>query len=228
MIRAVVFGFDGTILDTETPAYEAWRSVFQDHGVDLPLSIWAKHVGSSNPSFKPFEYLQMQTRRSLDRATVQKERRRRNRVLLAEKTPLPGVVEWLNEAGGKGLRCGIASSSPREWIVPLLERTSLSRFFSVIVAEEDVSSTKPDPAVYHLVASKLGVLPEEVVAVEDTSNGVCASIAAGMLTVAVPNKMTATQDFAAAHVILMSLADETIDQVLSTAPDKGMQRTPCR
>ena len=216
-IRAIVFDFDGTIVDTETPGYEAWRSVFEDHNCDLPLDIWARCIGTGNPSFKPFEYLQEQTGRSLDRDSIQRERRKRNRALIAQQSALPGVIAWLNEATELGMICAIASSSPREWIVPLLERLSLSKFFKVIASADDVSRTKPDPAVFHLAASRLGVLAEEVVAVEDSSNGVQASVGAGMLTVAVPNQMTAGQDFSAAHVVLGSLADATIIEVVQSA-----------
>lgn len=216
-IRAIVFDFDGTIVDTETPDYEAWRSVFEDHDCDLPLNIWAQCIGTRNPDFQPFEYLQEQTGRSLDRDSIQRERRKRNRALIAQQSALPGVMAWLDEATELGMTCAIASSSPREWIVPLLERLSLSEFFKVIATADDVPRTKPDPAVLHLAASKLGVLAEEVVVVEDSLNGVRASIAAGMLTVAVPNQMTAGQDFSAAHMVLGSLADATIIEVVQRA-----------
>jgi HAD superfamily hydrolase (TIGR01509 family) len=216
-IKAILFDFDGTILDTETPAYEAWQSIFADHGTTLPLSMWSQSIGTNKSDFDPFEYLQERTCKSLDRDTVQRVRRARNRALIAKQGSLPGVSAWLDEARALGIPCAIASSSPREWIVPLLERLSLTGFFSVIATADDVSRTKPDPAVFLLAASKLGVIPSEAVAVEDSAHGVRASVAAGAFTVAVPNQMTAAQDFSAANVVLASLANATIADVAQSA-----------
>ena len=76
--RAVIFDFDGTIVDTETPEYEAWRSVFEDHGCELPVSVWADCIGTADSGFDPFLYLLEQAGRPLDRDTIQAQRRQRN------------------------------------------------------------------------------------------------------------------------------------------------------
>ena len=215
--RAIIFDFDGTIVDTETPAYEAWRSVFEDYGCELPVEVWADCIGTADSGFDPFLYLGEQVGRQLDRQAVQAERRHRNRELMVRQEPLPGVREWLQDGTDLGMKFGIASSSPRRWIIPLLSQFELSDWFHAVAAGDEVLKTKPDPQVYRLAAQRLGVKPSQAIAIEDSPNGVMAAVAAGLLCVAVPNTMTAGLDFQQADFVFPSLADISLSKLLQLA-----------
>ena len=211
--KALIFDFDGTILDTETPEYEAWLSMFADYGCELPLEAWVAQIGTAS-TFDPFAELQTQVGRELPRDELQAERRRRNRALVEEQDALPGVRDWLEEAQDLGVSCAIASSSPRQWIEPLVERLGLGSHFVAIATADDVEMVKPDPAIYCLAVRHLGVSPSQTVAIEDSPNGIESSTAAGLYTIAVPNSMTRREDFSRADRILSSLGDLSVGQLL--------------
>ena len=70
MIRALIFDFDGLILDTEVPEFQAWQEIFQVHGCHLPLATWATCIGTSSEAFDPYAYLEAQLGRTVDREAV--------------------------------------------------------------------------------------------------------------------------------------------------------------
>src|SRR5262245_18274844 len=113
-LRAIVFDFDGLILDTETPIYRSWQRVF-DEFASSPLTIeeWSAEVGTIG-GLDVVELLQSRARGALDIDAMQAARRAHRDVLLAAEAALPGVLDWLDDAQRLGLAIGVASSSERE------------------------------------------------------------------------------------------------------------------
>jgi HAD superfamily hydrolase (TIGR01509 family) len=214
MISALVFDFDGLILDTETPDYIAWQEVYAAHGCALPPEVWAINVGSGH-LFDPYQYLEGLLGRPVDRATIRREVRQRFLGLLGAVAPLPGVLDYLVAAPAHGLRVGIASSSPRAWVAGYLEQLGLVGHFATICTADDVAHTKPEPDLYLLAAARLGVDPAQALALEDSPNGVRAAQAAGMRCVAVPNSVTRLMSLDHADLILPSLADLPLPELLA-------------
>ena len=212
MIKALVFDFDGLILDTEVPVFQAWAEVYSEHAVELELPLWQTIIGTD--SFDPAAELESRLGRRLDWAEIQARRRRRRDELQAREVVQPGIVEWLAEAGRLGLKVGIASSSPRQWVVDHLERLGLAEHFSCIRCRDDVGEAKPSPASYRAVLLDFGVAPTEAVAVEDSVHGVAAAKAAGMWCVAVPGRLTRGMDFSAADLLLRGLDEVSLTEVL--------------
>jgi HAD superfamily hydrolase (TIGR01509 family) len=204
VITALIFDFDGLIIDTETPDYQAWREVFAAHGCALPPEVWAINVGSGH-LFDPYEHLESLLGHPVDRATIRQTVRARFRALLGEPTPLPGVVAYLTAAQDLGLQVGLASSSPRAWVTGYLEQLGLRGHFAAICTADDVARTKPEPDLYLAALARLGVAPAQAVALEDSPNGVRAAQAAGMRGVAVPNAVTKLMDLRHADLVLPSL-----------------------
>lgn len=215
MISALVFDFDGLILDTETPDYVAWQAIYADHGCALPPEVWAINVGSGH-LFDPYQYLEGLLGRPVDRATIRREVRQRFLGLLGEAiTPLPGVRDYLAAAPALGLKVAIASSSPRAWVAGYLEQLGLLGHFPTICTADDVARTKPEPDLYLLAAARLGVEPAQALALEDSPNGVRAAQAAGMRCVAVPNPVTRLMSLDHADLVLSSLADLPLKALLA-------------
>jgi HAD superfamily hydrolase (TIGR01509 family) len=128
---------------------------------------------------------------------------------------LPGVVEYLREARGLGLKIGLASSSDRAWVHGHLGRLGLLHHFDTTTCVEDTGAHKPDPSPYLAVLETLSVAPSEAVAFEDSPHGIAAAKAAGMLCVAVPNSITRQLRLEQADYRLDSLALLPLSQLLS-------------
>lgn len=212
-----MFDFDGLLVDTEWNGYEAWCSVFADHGVDLTIEEFVVCIGTRY-GIDWGELLERKTGQvgpSDDELRALKQPRQDATVT---RLPLlPGVEEWLAEVGRRGLRCAIASSSEREWIDPHLDRLGVAHHFEVIATWEGRECgypPKPAPDIYLRACDALGVAPQHALAVEDSSNGVKAATAAGMPCVAVPNRVTAASDFSEADIVIASLAEVPLASVL--------------
>jgi HAD superfamily hydrolase (TIGR01509 family) len=202
---AVVFDFDGLVLDTEWCEYATVAEVFAAHGEELPLELWLGFIGTTDhPHWA--DILEDRLGRPIDRAAWVPARRLANRACTAGLEVLPGVLELFDALAGAGVPLAVASSSPADWVVGhLRERGLLDRFVAVCSGDE-VLRTKPDPALYVLACERLGVDPAGAVAVEDSVHGVRAARAAGMAAVAVPSSLTAGMDFSDADLVVDSCA----------------------
>jgi HAD superfamily hydrolase (TIGR01509 family) len=213
VIRALVFDFDGLILDTEVPVFTAWSETYERHGQRLSAEFWASIIGYGHDHyFDPMADLERRVGRPIDRDTVHEARRQRQMELTLALEILPGVREWRQEAAERGVRLGVASSSGRSWVTGHLERLGLDGW-DCIRCGDDVERTKPAPELYLAVLECLDVPPGEAVAVEDSSVGVEAAKAAGLFCVAVPSSLTAGHDFSRADLVLRSLAEAHFSEV---------------
>ena len=216
--KAIVFDFDGLIVDTEVPEYEAWLNIFRSYGVDLPLSVWTPHIGGGNENFNIYDHLEELTGKQFDRDEMRIRRRAEFAELFKDAVPLPGVEDYIAAARERGMRIGIASSSPRRWVGPKLEQLGLEDTFDTVVCSDDVGSSKPNPASYLRAIADLGVTPDEAFALEDSPTGVQGAKNAGLLCVAVPGILTRDHSYDHADMRLESLTDMTLDQLIEALP----------
>jgi HAD superfamily hydrolase (TIGR01509 family) len=205
-MELIVFDFDGLILDTEVPVYDAWQELYGEHGHALPFETWAQCIGTAD-TFDPCVDLAERVGRALDAEGLRRRHRVRTDALIADQSVLPGVVERMDEARDLGLALAVASSSSRGWVEGHLERLGLRERFRAIRCAGDVPRVKPDPALYHAVLEATGVKASDAIAFEDSPNGVLAAKRAGLTCVAVPNALTARLDLGAADLQVSSLAD---------------------
>ncbi len=208
-----MFDFDGLILDTEEPIYRSWLEVYEAHGEDLPFERWVQIVGSTTIGFHPQHHLEERLGRPLPKDVLDRRLDRRTEMILAQRV-LPGVVQRLEEARQLGLKLGVASSSTGEWVRGHLARLGILERFDCLRCRDDVTNAKPEPDLYIAVLDCLGVTAAEAVAIEDSPNGVAAAKRAGMRCVAVPNSITARLDLSHADLILTSLAEISLTQLL--------------
>jgi HAD superfamily hydrolase (TIGR01509 family) len=209
-IGALVFDFDGLILDTETCTYETTAGIFAEHGQTLDLAWWHSIIGSADhPHWS--EVLADRLGRPVDRAALVAQREGRRLRVLDALPPCDGVTELLDAAVAAGIPTAVASSSGLDWVGGHLERLGLRSRFAAVVTRDDLAGvggrTKPAPDLFLLAAERLGVEPAHCVAFEDSPNGVAAARAAGMAVVAVPGPMTAGLDLGAADLVVPSLAE---------------------
>ena len=191
-LKAIIFDFDGTILDTETTEFRHWQGLYRQHGRTLELQDWQRGVGTWD-AFDPWAGLP---------GEVQAQREQVSETLhsgilsdIAAQELRPGVREVLRAVRPAGLRLALATSSDRDWVTRWLRQHDLLDLFEVLATRYDVARVKPDPELYLLAARGLGLAPHECLAVEDSLNGATAAIAAGMRVVLAPNDVTEAQPF---------------------------------
>lgn len=215
MIKAIIFDFDGLIIDTETAWYKAHKEVWAKlYDVELPLEIWAKAIGTSSEVYDPMKYLEEKAAVPVDRTRVHQEAAKVYKLLMKDQDIRPGVRTYLQEASQMGLKIALASSSTREWVESYLTQFDLISYFQSINTSDIVKNVKPDPELYLKAISALQVEGHEAIAFEDSLNGLEAAKAAGVHCVVVPNTVTSFMDFAIADLRIQSMADQPLKDVI--------------
>ena len=217
MIKGLIFDFDGLILDTETPIFQAWQEIFERHGCTLTFETWADCIGRAQDAFDPCDHLETCLGHPIDRKCVRFEEEQRETQLILNQPVLPGVREMIVTAKELGLKLGVASSSQRDWVIGHLTRLGLIDQFDGFRCADDVERAKPAPDLYLAVLEALSLQSDQAIAFEDSPNGVRAAKRAGLFCVAVPNALTKALPLDHADLTLASLEDVTLEELLRTA-----------
>jgi HAD superfamily hydrolase (TIGR01509 family) len=219
MIKAFIFDFDGLILDTETPEFLVWESIYDEHGFEIPHDEWAKIIGGYGLSdFDAADHLSRLSQGRLDPGPLRARHRLESDALIHASHLLPGVTDYIHGAKRRGLKLAIASSSPHAWVDAHAKRLGLFDYFDTVICADDVGAgrTKPNPDLFLLALSQLGVEKEAAIVLEDSPNGVTAANRAGIFVVAVLNPVTSLLAIKGANIIIRSLSDMTIGDLLDT------------
>lgn len=207
MIRALVLDFDGLIVDTERTLYEAWRKVFTSRGHDLPIDLWVENMGQNATANNYFDRLAGALGEPVDQDAIRAEKEAEAALTLDSAPAMPGVVDLIDTAESRGLVLAVASSSSFDWVGGHLRRLRLLDRFAATVTRLDTTKHKPDPAPYTMAVERLGVDPNEAIALEDTPAGIRSAKAAGLTAIAVPSDMTRHLDFPEADARCESTAE---------------------
>jgi HAD superfamily hydrolase (TIGR01509 family) len=213
-LAAVIFDFDGVVLDSETPEYESHRRLYERCGVELTVGEWCGAIGlwTEGHADRRFETLRARSTLAPPRAAYHAERRRIFDELVPRE-PMPGIRELLTALETADIPAAIASTAPGRWVVTAAGRIGVDEMFRAIVTGEEVARGKPAPDVYLEAARRLGVAPSFVVAIEDSGPGITAARAAGMTTVAIPHWLTATHDLSGADLRVSHAGELTVDRL---------------
>lgn len=218
VIRALVFDFDGLILETETPAYQAWVEIYREFGYELPKELWLEYIGREGNWFDALAYLEGLVGPRDDRDAIQVRRDARKTALVMAVAETGGLRALLTDAKTRGLRLAVCSSSTPKWVLGHLERLDLRAFFDHIQCRDRPElRAKPAPDLYLAACAGLGVRPDEVIAFEDSRNGMLAAQAAGMRCVVVPNELTVAMDLRGADHRFESLATVSLQTLLDAS-----------
>jgi HAD superfamily hydrolase (TIGR01509 family) len=212
-VAAIIFDFDGLILDTESPLFEEWSAAYRRRGFELTLDLWQHSLGTKG-GFDPCAHLEGLMGRPVDCEGVRAEVIPRYRARCEAQPLLPGVADVLAEARSLGLRTGVASSSSVGWVEGWLSRHGIRPLFDCVCGRDDVERVKPAPDLFLLAASRLGVAPEACLVLEDSPNGMLAARSAGMRCVAVPNALTRALVLPSPDLVVESLAHQSVAALL--------------
>ena len=212
---AVVFDLDGVLIESEQVWDEAREQLVHERGGRWDDRATTDMMGMSSTEWSSYMHDRLGVR--MTPSEINDDVVRRVAATYEEHLPLlPQAVETVRELGERW-RLGVASSSNRPIIDLVLDRMGVRDCFAVVVSSEEVANGKPAPDVYLAVARELGVDPKDCVAVEDSTNGIKSAVAAGMRTIAVPNRQFRPDDevLTTAAVVVSSLAEVTVDLVAS-------------
>ena len=216
-VQALIFDFDGLILDTETPDYEVWCSIYREHGFELPREKWGSIIGTSMSFFDAAEHLSLLLEGRLDALSLRDRHRSESHAMTLAQSVMPGVLDYLQEGKRLGLKLAIASSSEHSWVDTHAKRLGIFDYFDKVICSDEVgvARTKPHPDLFLMALDQLKVRKNEAIVFEDSPNGVRAARAAGIFVVAVPNSVTAQLSIENANLTLTSLRDLPLRELLN-------------
>ena len=212
-LQAIVFDFDGLIVDTEGPGFVSWSELYDEFGQKLTLDDW-RHATGYVGGFDPGLHLEKLLGHKLDWSVYAPRRESRNWELTLQQSTLPGIKRLMVDAHNRSIKIGVASNSGFGWVDQGLERLGLRHFIETIVTRDMVLNPKPAPDAYLKAAQALQADPHYSVAVEDSEPGSRAAKAAGMRVVAIPNQFSERQDLSIADLIVPSAEDLSIERLV--------------
>jgi HAD superfamily hydrolase (TIGR01509 family) len=210
-VAAVIFDFDGIVLDSETPEFESHRRIYERCGVVLTVEEWCGVIGtwSEGHDEQWFTRLCARSPQAPSRDEYFAERQRIFESIIPAD-PMRGVHALLTALREAGTPTAIASSAPARWVLGAVERLGIADLFDAVVTGDQVVHRKPAPDVYLAAALRLGVDPRRAIAIEDSAPGITAARAAGMTTVAIPHRLTEAHDLSAADLTVAHAGELTV------------------
>jgi HAD superfamily hydrolase (TIGR01509 family) len=211
---AIVFDFDGLLMDTETTMLESWQQEWQHYGLELDLgTFWVQHGGDVTE--QRYQRLAAAVGPSYDRERSHARRIAYRDELHRRLGLREGIGAWLRQARAAGIRLAVASSSPRSWVRGHLTAVGRLGDFEFIAGGDEVALPKPAPDVYLLALDRLGLEAGRAVAVEDSAHGVAAARDAGLRCIAIPGSHADLARFGRADLVLASAADLSLAEALA-------------
>lgn len=212
--RGVLFDLDGVLVRTEHLKAKSHALVIEALGSHASPYLYKQVMGQSFELVRDF-FLASAGIEEADFSLYSQLFDQTYRHLMElELEVTPGVPELLQFLKRRGCFLGVVSSSPAKIIKYILRKTALSQFFHTIVSSDEPISEKPSPEPYLLALRKLGLMSDEVIAIEDSQAGVEAAVKAGLLVIALRHPYNEQHDFSLAHSIVSSLSGPDIYRLI--------------
>jgi HAD superfamily hydrolase (TIGR01509 family) len=216
---AVIFDFDGIVLDSETPEYESHRRIYARCGVTLTVDEWCGVIGTWIEGHDEQWFVRL-CERSAQAPARDEYFAERRRIFdeIVPADPMRGIPELLAALRHAAVPVAIASSAPARWVIGAVERLGIRPLFDAVVTGDEVARRKPAPDVYLEAARRLGADPVRSVAIEDSAPGITAARAAGMKAVAIPHWLTERHDLTDADLTVAHAGELTLERLVTLFP----------
>lgn len=213
-VKALVFDMDGVLIDSEPLHLIAYQRYLADFGLTF--------LEEDNHNFLGMKDLDcakhLLERHKLEMTAIEFVERKEavlHQLFKEQLQVQPGVRQTLQKAFELQIPTVIASSATMPTIELVVELTGIRKYFRHLCSGDEVPNGKPAPDVFLLAAERLGEKPSECLVIEDTFNGVCAAKAAGMMCIAIPCQATRHQDFAHADLVLSSMEEVNLEELVT-------------
>lgn len=212
-IEAVIFDFDGLIVENEHIQLQSFNETLATYGVSLTEEDFHALVGKTQKEIFGELREKFGIRESIENLTTRK-REKYLRLVQEKLRPRSGLKELIKWVNARGLQKGIASSSPKEDVIAVLRAIGLDSEFDSVMSSFELRNGKPDPDIFMAVAKDLGVRENRCIVLEDSAIGVQAAKKAGMKCIAAPSFFTKEQNFSEADCVVSDLfeAKEQLDR----------------
>ena len=222
--RAVLWDMDGTLIDSEELHWIAWRETLAAEGITITREQFLATFGRRNDSIVPQLLGAAATPERIAKISNAKEELYRQLIRRDGISPLPGVARWVKQLHTEGWLQAVASAAPRANIDAVLQALSATHVFQGIVSAEDVQRGKPDPEVYLTAASRVGVVPDRCIVVEDAVAGVEGARRAGMKSIGVSrngHQLPADIVVRSLELLEANAFDELLEKCCSANVERG-------
>ncbi len=218
--RAVVFDMDGLMFNTEDVYYQVGCELLRQRGYEFTKELSDAMMGRPpQPSFEVMirwhslgdTWQQLAT--ESEKVFVE--------LLDRRLAPMPGLLKLLDDLESARIPKAICTSSSRNVLGAVLSRMDMEPRFQFTLTAEDIVHGKPDPEIYLKAADRFGVPPDQMLVLEDSQTGCRSAAAAGAFTVAVPGEHSRDQDFSMASLVIDSLGDKRLYEVLGLGGQRG-------
>ncbi len=240
-VDAIIFDCDGVLVDTEHLKFLAWQQALAT--LDIELSIQEYKAVAGHSSKKIVEMLEQAKGISIPEKVILLRRSEYQKLQECGIHPIEETVNFASylsqNKNALGIKLGLASSASKSEILLNLKQIGLEQAFDLIISGSDdlenyvdlEGKNKPKPYIYLEASKKLNIPPDRCLVIEDSGAGVEAASKAGMITVAIPNKITAGQDFSKSNMVLDSISELSlqITSISATVPfknDDDLERNP--
>jgi len=212
-MRAVVFDMDGLMFNTEEVYFRVGEELLRRRG-----KVFTRPLSDAMMGRTPQESFEVMIRwhRLEDpwQALAAESESLFLGMLQGRLAPMPGLMELLDALERAGIPKAIGTSSSRRTLQAVLAPLALERRFQFTLTADDITRGKPDPEIYRRAAERFPVPPGEMLVLEDSQTGCRSAAAAGAFVVAVPGEHSRAQDFQVASMLVESLSDPRLYEVL--------------
>lgn len=218
-LQLAIFDLDGVIVDTAKYHYLAWKRLGDELGIEFTEQDNERLKGVSR--MRSLDIIlelgnQKKTQEEKEALTAKKNSWYVESILQMDASQiLPGVLDFLEDLKAKSVKIALGSASKNARTI--LERVQITNYFDAIIDGNLVSKAKPDPEVFLLGATKLGVKPTHTVVFEDAQAGIEAALNAGMYTVGVGDRKILSE----AHVVISSFESLNVEELFHALTGQG-------
>lgn len=205
-LKAILFDFDGTLVDSEPLHFQMWQQLLAKYGVELTEQQYKDHYAGVPTTLNAVDMIS-RFKLSIPAHSLASAKKELTRSIIAKSgfSLMPDVREILAQLTRYDLKLGIVTGAAKSNVHATIKAHSLEKYFSIIVSGEDVSRNKPAPDCYLLAMNQLGVRASDCLAFEDTELGLAAASSAGIMCLAIPTALSSHHDFSNAVGVFSSL-----------------------